>query len=150
MQPSPWCFESKNSGAQGGKRVQGGSADGWSFGICDRNITSTLGTWNRVTLSWWPGKFSTTALCSPWLRTIPSSGFLLTIKLHNSCLYYWLRHLLETKIYSVFRRGLFCLKTYFLGRVHRGGKRCLKTPLWVLSWRYTGFFLADLKTAQRD
>lgn len=47
------------------------------------------------------------------------------------------------------RRGLSCLKTYLLGRAHRGGKRCLKTRLWALSWRYTGFFLADLKAAKR-
>lgn len=108
MQPSPRWFESKSSGTQGGKRVQGGSGDGWSFGICDRNVTSTSGTCNHLTQSSWPGKFRAVpaAFCSPQFRMIPSSGFLLNIKLHNSWTYDWLRHFLETKNYSVFRRGL--------------------------------------------
>lgn len=152
MQPSPCCFESKNRGAEGDKRVQGGSADSWSFGISDRNIASTSGTCNHLTLGSWPGKFraAPTALCSQWLWMIPSSGEL-TIKLNNSCPYCWLRHFLgKKKIILCSEEVSPAWKLTFLGRIHRGGKKRLKTPLWVLSWRYTGFFLADLKTAKRD
>lgn len=62
-----------------------------------RTITSTSGTCNHLTLSSWPGEFRAvpTALCFQWLSMIPSSGFLLALKLHSSCPYYWLRHLLE-------------------------------------------------------
>lgn len=108
MQPSPCCFESKNRGAEGDKRVQGGSADSWSFGISDRNIASTSGTCNHLTLGSRPGKFraAPTALCSQWLWMIPSSGEL-TIKLNNSCPYCWLRHFLgKKKLFCVQKRSL--------------------------------------------
>lgn len=50
----------------------------------------------------------------------------------------------------MFRTGLSCMETYFLGRVHRGGKSYFKTPLWCLIWRCTGSFLVDLAIAKRE
>lgn len=46
--------------------------------------------------------------------------------------------------------GHSCLETYFFIRVHRGGKSCLKTPLWCLIWRRTRSLSVDSEIARRE